>query len=184
MGRRGKGKSSCSLYASCSLHFFEPLTFFVPSLCGQHAALILALMNNAALLSNIIFPLRLSQHLTNVREALPCHERWWGLAGFTKHAAPLCITGCMLLADVIFILQWLIQWDCRILEFLLISSFPHSRVSGHCWTDILVLATGFGGLLLPLLSRTGLFFLVLTPALLVLLEIRVWEYDWNKAHTD
>lgn len=126
MGRRGKGKSR--LLPLCILKFVVFLSlwhFSFHLLRCQHADLILTLTNNATLLSNIIFHPRLSKHFTNAKEvAIPLWDKartCWLHIG--------CCSVCTSLADVILILQWFKSWNCRILEFLLISLFLHSRVS-------------------------------------------------------
>lgn len=86
----GEGKKQAVPFMHLEVCSFFPAfdIFSWRLLCCQHAGLILAIMNNATLLCNIIFRSRISKHFPNVKEALQyqCDTRL-GLAGFTQDAA-------------------------------------------------------------------------------------------------
>lgn len=83
-------------------------------------------MNNAALLSNIIFQPRLSKHCTNGKEALQ-YQRETKLGLCWLHTG--CCSVCTSLADVILILQW---FKSELQDSRVSTNFPVSSFQSFC----------------------------------------------------
>lgn len=181
MGRKGKGKSRLLLL--CILKFAVFLSFWHFSfhlLCCQHVDLILTLMNQCCLLSNIIFHLRLPKHFTNVKEALQYQrETKPGLADFTQDAAVSAPHWQMLSSFY----SGLNHGIARSSSFY---SFPLFSIPEFVW--LLNWPPGAGRCFWGAVSSTvwvrSLLLYVLTPAWPRLLKIRAWEWDWSRAHMD